>query len=196
MKHRINVSLALILSCVLAASPSLVLASGTSLRTAISRKMDRMRLPKPERLRLNKPVQAPAPEGQTSTLLPDGRVLVVGGIGAEGTAVINDPLTGERLPLPNLAEARAWHSATVLPDGRVLLSGGRLLANGPAVANAFIASLDQLDGTVDVVPTDRLSMPRAGHQATILCDGTVLISSGTPNQAAFERYNPPSAGRR
>lgn len=99
MKHRINVSLALILSCVLAASPSLVFASGNSLRTAISRKMDRLRLPKAERLRLNKPVQTP--EGQTTTLLSDGRLLVVGGISAEGTlstAVISDP-TGARVPL-------------------------------------------------------------------------------------------------
>src|SRR4051812_15723562 len=99
MKHRINVSLALILSCVLAAGSSLVLGSSTSLRTPVPRKMDRLPLPKPERLRLAGRVQTAAPEGQTSTLLSDGRVLIVGGIGLEGTlstAVLNDPLTGER----------------------------------------------------------------------------------------------------
>ena len=174
MKHRINVSLALILSCVLAAGPSLVFASGTSLRTAISRKMDRLRVPKPERLRLNKPVQAPAPEGQTSTLLPDGRVLVAGGIGAEGTAVINDPLTGERLPLPNLAEARAWHSATVLPDGRVFIFGGTG-SNGRALKSAEI--FDPVTLSFTFLSSVGLTA-RAFHSATLLMDGKVLLVGG------------------
>ena len=43
---------------------------------------------------------------------------------------------------------------------------------------------------------DQLTTPRAGHQATLLCDGTVLISGGTTTQAVIERYNPPVAGRR
>ena len=42
MKHRINVSLALLLSCVLVAGSSVVFASRDSLRTAGSRKMDRL----------------------------------------------------------------------------------------------------------------------------------------------------------
>src|SRR5688500_13274111 len=131
MKHRINVSLALMLACVMAAGSSLVLASGTSRRTAVSRKMERLPLPRPDRLRLSMPVQTPAPasapEGQTTTLLADGRLLALGGVGPEGTlsnAAINDPLTGDRVPLPNMREARAWHSATVLPDGRVFIFGG------------------------------------------------------------------------
>jgi RHS repeat-associated protein len=174
MKHRINVSLALILSCVLAVSPSLVLASG-NLRTAISRKMDRLRLPKSERLRLTRPVQAP--EGQTVTLLSDGRLLVVGGIGAEGTlstAAINDPLTGERVPLPNLGEARAWHSATVLPDGRVLIFGGTG-TSGRALKSAEI--LDPVTLSFTLLPSVGLTA-RASHSATVLMDGRVLLVGG------------------
>src|SRR6185369_4962643 len=174
MKHRINISLALILSCVLAASPSLVFASGTSLRTAISRKMDRLRLPKPERLRLNKPVQTPAPDGQTSTLLPDGRVLVIGGVGAESTAVINDPVTGERLPLPNLDEARAWHSATMLPDGRVFIFGGTG-TGGRALKSAEI--FDPVTLSFTLLPSVGLTA-RAFHSATLLMDGKVLLVGG------------------
>src|SRR5215207_9071673 len=123
MKHRINVSLALILSCVLGASSSLALASNSNSRTAMSRKTG---LPKHERLRATKLVQTPAPEGQTVTLLPDGRLLAIGGIGPEGTlstASLIDPLTGQTAPLANIREARAWHSATVLPDGRVFIFG-------------------------------------------------------------------------
>lgn len=86
-------------------------------------------------------------------------------------------------------------AATTLPDGRVLLTGGRTF-DGVVTSNSFIARLDPFDGTVDVVPTDRLSVPRAGHQATLLCDGTVLIAGGTAVQTEYERYNPPPAGRR
>ena len=111
MKHRINVSLALILSCVLAASASLALASNMHSRTAISR---RTGVPKHERLRAAKPVQNPAPEGQSATLLPDGRLLLVGGIGPEGTlstASLSDPATGQTFPLANVREARRSLSA-------------------------------------------------------------------------------------
>ena len=133
--------------------------------------------------------------------LPDGSVLFVGGIDVNGSPIDKLELfsldAGFRdvgtLP-PNAG--RIDFTATVLPDGRVLLTGGRMTIGGAPTNNAFIASLDQLDGTVDIVPTDRLDFARAGHHATMLCDGTVLISGGTPEQLVYERYNPPSNGRR
>jgi hypothetical protein len=65
------------------------------------------------------------------------------------------------------------------------------------VKDVFIARLDATDGTVDVVRTDPLPAPRAGHQAVLLCDGTVLLVGGTEDAAAgAERYNPPSIDRR
>jgi hypothetical protein len=64
------------------------------------------------------------------------------------------------------------------------------------VSSAFIASLDPFDATIDIVATDRLAEPRAGHQTTVLCDGTVLIAGGTSAQTTYERYNPPALGRR
>lgn len=88
-------------------------------------------------------------------------------------------------------------TATTLPDGRVLITGGSRTLGGPAVSTAVIATLDPINGSVDVVPSiDQLSTPRAGHQATLLCDGTVLISGGTSTQAVLERYNPPATDRR
>src|SRR5258705_4335245 len=177
MKHRINVSLALILSCVLAASSNLIFASNISLRAAVSPKTDRLRFPKHERLSATKPVQTPAPEGQTTTLLSDGRLLVVGGVGPEGTlssAVINDPLTGERVPLPNMQEARAWHSATVLPDGRVFIFGG-IGTGGRALKSLEI--FDPITLSFALLHSVGLTA-RAFHSATLLLDGKLLLVGG------------------
>jgi hypothetical protein len=87
-------------------------------------------------------------------------------------------------------------AATPLPDGRVLLTGGRRTVGGDPLDTAFIARLDPIDGSVDVVATDHMSAPRAGHSATLLCDGTVLITGGTTDAVPAARYNPPSLGRR
>ena len=133
--------------------------------------------------------------------LPDGSVLIIGGLDATGKPILTMELFsldgGFQKVMPDLPDNAGIldFTATTLPDGRVLLTGGRT-KDGLVTSNAFIARLDPFDGTVDVVPTDRLSVPRAGHQATLLCDGTVLIAGGTALQTEYERYNPPAAGRR
>lgn len=85
----------------------------------------------------------------TSTLLPDGRILIAGGftkatrlaecpadsslseqtrcfeLVATDEALAFDPGTGKVEPIRNaMLAARAGHTATLLPDGRVLLAGG------------------------------------------------------------------------
>ena len=69
--------------------------------------------------------------GNTLTLLPDGRVLAVGGEDPTGddyvvysTTEIFDPATNSWSPGPDLSEPRGDHTATLLLDGRVLLVGG------------------------------------------------------------------------
>lgn len=137
--------------------------------------------------------------------LPDGSVLILGGIGLDQDGKETPVSTIERFTLDggfvaigDLPPSAGLidFSATVLPDGRILLAGGRLADGAPAVTSAFIARLDPFDETVDIVATDRLGEPRAGHQATLLCDGTVLLSGGTAAQSSYERYNPPPVGRR
>jgi hypothetical protein len=147
--------------------------------------------------------------GHAAVRMPGGFVLVLGGVGpdpapgAGGAPVpvsemeLYDPVQGTFAPAGTLPAGAGLTDMTVtpLPDGRVLLAGGRDAA-GAIVDTVLIARLDPIDGAVDLSPSDRLSVPRAGHSAVSLCDGTILIAGGTEDAAPAERYNPPSIGRR
>lgn len=135
--------------------------------------------------------------------MPDNSILIIGGLDGQATPTAVRSLElftidGGFRSVGNLPENAGLLDMTVtsLPDGRVLITGGRTEPGGPPVNTAFIARLDPLDGSVDVVPTDRLAVPRAGHQAARLCDGTILITGGAPGRPVAERYNPSPTGRR
>jgi hypothetical protein len=133
----------------------------------------------------------------------DGSVMIVGGVDKDGKGVkqielytlVGGFVAPATAILPDTAGLVDF-TTTTLPDGRVLLTGGRITPDGPPVATAFILQLNTDMSSVDVLPTDRLTVPRATHGATLLCDGTVLISGGTDSPAPAERYNPPALSRR
>jgi hypothetical protein len=141
----------------------------------------------------------------TAVRLPDGSVLIIGGVSYDMTTGIQPELHVERFSLDGGFVTQPQHldanegvidfTATTLPDGRILLTGGRTEPGGPPVDTAYYARLNS-DGTADILATDHLIYPRAGHQATLMCDGTVLISGGSDTQVPAERYNPPPDGRR
>lgn len=143
--------------------------------------------------------------GHAAVRMPDGSVLILGGVDALGLPVstmeLFRPLEGAFTPAGDLRDllgaGLTGFSVTSLPDGRVLLAGG-LDEDGAPVATSFIARLDPVDGGVDVVATDSLAVPRAAHAAVLLCDGTVLLVGGatSPEAPGSERYNPPSLSRR
>ena len=136
-----------------------------------------------------------------AALMPDGSVLVIGGVDAANAPVRTLELFSVDAGFESVGELPMTagiidSTVTRLPDGRILIAGGRTSVGGPAIDTAFIARLDPLDGSVDVVPTDRLGVARAGHQAATLCDGTILVTGGAGDGVTAERYNPPDAGRR
>jgi hypothetical protein len=139
--------------------------------------------------------------GHAAALLPNGDVLIIGGLDAldrpvrtlEQFSIDSGFVTVGDLPM---AAGVIELAATTLPDGRILLTGGRPSPDSPPVTAAHIVRLDPRDGQVDVVATDHMQTARAAHQAMSLCDGTVLISGGTSVQVPAERYNPPPLGRR
>jgi N-acetylneuraminic acid mutarotase len=62
-----------------------------------------------------------------SALLPDGRLLIVGGLGLDGiksSAELYDLSSGTWGPAGSMATARFGDTATLLPDGKVLVVGG------------------------------------------------------------------------
>ena len=127
----------------------------------------------------------------TATLLNDGRVLLVGGIGAttaaSSSAELFDPATETFSLTGSLATRRYLHTATLLPSGDVLIVGGS--SNPGVLTSAEIYRV--ATGTFEPGPV--LRIPRAGHTATLLHDGTVLIAGGTATaaaQATVEVYDP------
>ncbi|MEO3761873.1 kelch repeat-containing protein [Streptomyces sp. B5E4] len=130
-----------------------------------------------------------------ATLLADGRVLVTGGAGdraprAPGRSLFSaelfDPATGEWTPAAPMTDSRLAHPQVPLQDGRVLAAGGRRsIGRDRGIGQGFC---ELYDPEADAwTRTGSLAAARAGHQATLLADGTVLVTGGDSPGIRFER---------
>ncbi|WP_437759300.1 kelch repeat-containing protein [Sorangium sp. So ce1389] len=128
----------------------------------------------------------------TATLLPDGRLLVAGGYGPEGSldsAELFDPASGGWSLLSSMVTARTAHTATLLPDGRVLIAGGE----GPGGVLDSAELFDPASGGWSLLPP--MLAARADHTATLLPDGRVLVAGGADPEGALngaELFDPGS----
>ncbi len=121
----------------------------------------------------------------TAALLADGSVMVAGGStynGGNGAPIASvevlRPGAASWIMAAPMLEARAAHTATVLPDGDILVVGGigsETDETGPM--NTTLASAEIWEPSDAVwTATSGLDDGRAKHAATMLLDGTVLVS--------------------
>ena len=130
-----------------------------------------------------------------AALLNDGRVLVVGGFDNElrtlASAEIYDPDTRVWTQVADMIEARSFPTASVLDDGRVLVAGGSHTGVGPT---AMRRTAEVYDPTRNIwMPAGQFAVSRAGHTATILSDGRVLVVGGAGSASTIalaEVYDP------
>ena len=131
--------------------------------------------------------------GHTATLLNNGEVLVTGGSaggpprgGPPGpptllaTAELFDPTSGTFTGTGSMSIVRIGHTATLLKNGKVLVTGGGPfpVQNGiPPYALASAELFDPTSGTFTPT-TGSMSVGRYGHTATLLNNGTVLVTGG------------------
>jgi hypothetical protein len=83
------------------------------------------------------------------------------------------------------------HTATLLPEGRVLIAGGYDpdLSNATGSLGVFAAAEIYDPKTGSFSPTGSMTTARAGHTATLLADGRVLVAGGD-SLATAEIYDP------
>jgi N-acetylneuraminic acid mutarotase len=129
----------------------------------------------------------------TSTLLPNGKVLVAGGADSDGginngSSELYDPATNSWSSAGFTSTVRTGHTSTLLPSGKVLVAGGYNRAG------LTISSTELYDpATNSWSLAGSMATPRDYHTATLLPNGKVLVAGGE-NSAGWlsssELYDP------
>ena len=114
--------------------------------------------------------------GHTVTLLPDGRVLIVGGMRRNQdfykSAELYDPSNGKFQPTGEMSIGRVGQIAVLLSTGKVLIAGGWVGNSGTDSAELY----DPSTGKFTVI--SKMTVRRGRPSATVLPNGDVLVAGG------------------
>jgi hypothetical protein len=112
--------------------------------------------------------------GHTQTLLPDGNVLITGGISSGNyskTAEIFISTANTFIRVGDMATTRTKHTATLMKDGRVLIAGGS--------NNSVLKSYEIFNHQTNTFPeAGEMQNPRHSHTAHLMEDGRVVVFGG------------------
>jgi hypothetical protein len=140
--------------------------------------------------------------GFTATLLPNGKVLVAGGLPTGGDTLVSPALASAELydvasgtwtATGSMTTGRVQQSATLLPNGTVLVAGGFGETNGNSLVSAEL--YDPISGTWTATAS---LIEDTGGTATLLGNGKVLVAGGFDSRgqvlvASAELYDPVTA---
>ena len=118
-----------------------------------------------------------------ASLLNDGKVLVMGGLDAAGSAIATaemfDPTSQSFTQTTGgMSSARVFHTSTTLADGTVLVIGG-------SDGTTPLATTEIYDPKAQTFsPTGSMNAARASHTATLLKSGSVLVTGGVDTTGA------------
>jgi hypothetical protein len=92
---------------------------------------------------------------------------------------------------PSMLTPRADHTATLLNNGKVLIAGGRNV-NAAGINGLDTAELYDPVSKTFTLSHGTMTIPRTGHTATLLPDGTVLLAGGdnSTTVTSAEVYDP------
>ena len=137
----------------------------------------------------------------TATRLEDGRVLLTGGRGGDGSALSSaelfDPADGSLTTIA-MTTPRRDHTATLIPDSGPLHGGGVLVAGG-SDGTSTVRSLELFDPDRSVFELllSEMTTPRESHTATRLDDGRIVFIGGRSSGfvlASSEYFDPVTKG--
>ena len=127
------------------------------------------------------PMSAPR-SGHTATLLPNGKVLIAGGMRRNQdfyrSAELFDPGTGTFHTTGEMLMARVGHAAVLLQTGKVLIAGG-WIGQGPTDEAELY---DPATGKFTAIAP--MAVKRGRPEATLLRNGNVLITGGADGGGA------------
>jgi hypothetical protein len=130
------------------------------------------------------PPMLDARSDQSATLLPDGKVLIAGGMRRNQdfykSAELYDPAIGRFERTSDMTIARVGHAAVLLSSGKVLIAGGW-------IGHGCTDSAELYDpATRRFTQIANMTTRRGNPSATLLADGDVLIAGGGDHDSPGE----------